>query len=36
MLRWVLASMFLVVVFYFSMVFFARNAHADEHWPVYP
>lgn len=30
MLRWLLASMFLAVVFYFSMVFFARTAHADE------
>ena len=30
MLRWLLASMFLVVVFYFFMVFFARTAHADE------
>ena len=30
MLRWILASMFLAVVSYFSMVFFARTAHADE------
>lgn len=30
MLRWIFASMFLMVVFYFSMIFFARNAHADE------
>ena len=30
MLRWLLASMFLVAVFYFSMAFFVRTAHADE------
>ena len=29
MLRWILASMFLGAVFYFFMVFSARNAHAD-------
>lgn len=30
MLRWLLASMFLGAVSYFSMVFFARTAHADD------
>ncbi len=30
MLRWILASVFIMAVSYFAMVFFARNVHADE------